>query len=138
MAAAASSGAEPVATVWEGEWPQLKCAVRSGRQATEAYTAAAREFVTETSVEAVSDAVETADRRVHDASLAFSRFCFKNPWVGQAAGITAFSSFIAAKSVRWGTLAALRNGALAMGVATACTFPDDLKRAAEDVFPTGL
>jgi hypothetical protein len=54
--------------------------------------------------------------------------------VGQAAAITAASSFVAAKSMRWGLIASIRNGVLAGAIATAMVFPDELRQASRRAF----
>lgn len=123
--------------VWEGEWPMLKSAVRSVRQQSLSSVLAAKEFVSETAIDTAASAVSAVDYHVHQASLTVSRFCFRNPWVGQAALVTAATTFVVAKSARWGSFAALRNGVLAMGCATVAVFPQELRRAANDAFTTG-
>merc|ERR1711991_411224 len=121
--------------VWEGEWPWLKQSVRAVRETTQSSVLAARELVTERSIEAATTAMATADETIHQQSVAFSRFCFQNPWVGQAALITAATSFVGAKSIRWSPVAVVRNSALTMCIATVAAFPDDVREAAGRVFP---
>lgn len=121
--------------VWEGEWSPLKQAVTQSRIAASEGYAFSRQFITDASIEAATSAASVADRKVHEGSVAFSRWCFRNPWIAPASVITLSSAVVAAKSVRWGMFAAVRNGAL-MGVAATCaTFPDDVKAAALAMMP---
>ncbi len=116
--------------VWEGEWPELKRGVRNARLITGDTIVAVKNAVTQQTIDTATSMASSVDQTVHEKSVMFSRFCYRNPWIGQAAVITGLAALATSKSLRWGTFSAVRNGAVVAAIGAGVAFPDQLRQAA--------
>ena len=119
---------ERTLTIWEGEWPVVKSAVRRTRvwiegswqqNWTENFS-----FIKHNAMWAAS----STDQFLLKVSTSVSDVMKEQPWTVPAVGIGCASSLVSLKSLHWGVGRAVRNG-IAFGiVATVALYPHDARR----------
>lgn len=125
-----------VVTVWEGEWPQVKICAKRCREAAAAGSDAANSLLNyRTYAASVKELTESSDRAVMSTSKRFSAWVQSTPGVGPACGVAALSTFVFAKSSRWGLAAATRNGVLTGCAAICFAFPHEIRSLVASKMP---
>lgn len=116
--------------VWEGEWPQLKSAVRQTRII---YTNVADCVGSVFDFGTYKSSVVSTAKKVDDVAVTRSKQLGvtyrNNPWIVPAAGIAGVSAFVFAKSTRWGLWASTRNSLVTATVLAGLTWPHEIRRS---------
>ena len=117
---------------WDGEWPWLKARVRAARESLALAFAA----VPSERIGRAKRAATEADAKLLDATKKTSHYVRSTPQALPAAGVTALTALVTAKSChRYGLFAGTRNGILVGAVGLVLVFPAEVKAAVTDNAP---